>query len=1019
MDPFLAQLADLCGDQRTRAKWVVVPTHALGHTLGERLVLGGTAWANLRFATPLELALQMAAPFLVERGIAPAADEVGPALVMRLLLDLPPSVPAYFRRLAEQPKMAEALWATIHELRMAGVSAADLAPAAFVSADKHAELSALLAAYEAHLAARRLADSADVYHEALGHLDVGPVLPGDLRIELPGVVWAPLERRLLDALLGTRLTPRSLALPGLPPLRRLASQTAPQAPAPRSDAARLAYVLRPGEAPPPLGDGSLAMFRAGGREAEVEEVLRRVLREGLRLDHVEVACAQAEHVVLLWEKAQRHGLPVTVGPGLPVTLTRPARALLAFCDWIEGGFAAGALRRLLQSGDVRLDLEDGPSAGQAARLLARSDATWGRQTYAAALARLAATSRTRAADEDTDDEGRQRLRERAAQAERLARWLDRLLGSVPEARDDVISLGPVLDACIGFVRDVATRASELDGAAGVVLVEALESLRALGDLERSPRAALGLVRHQVETLTVGGDRARPGHLFVTTLRGAGYSGRPHSFIVGLEEGRVFPALLEDAVLLDAERVALSPALATSQDLASEALHAVVTRLAALGGRVCLSFSCRDLRGHRETFPSWLMLQALRLLKPGREWTYRELNDELGEPVSAVPAAPAQAPADAGWWLAHVNGAGPSALPAVHDAFPWLAQGEVAEAARESDALTIYDGFVREAGSRLDPRQSGRAVSATTLEGLAQCPFRYFLERGLGLEAIEDAEPDRDRWLDPMTRGSLLHDLYAAILREVRQGGERVDPRRHGTRLCELAEARLAEQRELVPPPSEHVFQRERAEILDDLALFLRLEVEEPGREPVGFEVSFGGGPSEGEPLAQADPVTVELAPGLAFRLRGRIDRIDRLSEGGHEVVDYKTGWYRPDQFAGTFIGGRLLQHALYAVAAAQLLRRRDAAAHVTCSSYYLPTVRGQAQRVVCPPVTRDQLAAVLRDLFDVLAAGAFVHAEKESDCRYCDFGAACGRQAFAHGGRKLANTANVVLEPLRRLATYE
>ena len=35
-------------------------------------MLGGTDWANLCFTTPLDLALQMAAPFLVERGVEPA-----------------------------------------------------------------------------------------------------------------------------------------------------------------------------------------------------------------------------------------------------------------------------------------------------------------------------------------------------------------------------------------------------------------------------------------------------------------------------------------------------------------------------------------------------------------------------------------------------------------------------------------------------------------------------------------------------------------------------------------------------------------------------------------------------------------------------------------------------------------------------------------------------------------------------------------------------------------------------------
>src|SRR5438046_3511226 len=77
MDPFLEQLKGLCANYPTRAKWVFVPTHALGRTLGDRLVLEGTNWANLRFVTPLDIALRMCAPFLVERGIDPSAEELG------------------------------------------------------------------------------------------------------------------------------------------------------------------------------------------------------------------------------------------------------------------------------------------------------------------------------------------------------------------------------------------------------------------------------------------------------------------------------------------------------------------------------------------------------------------------------------------------------------------------------------------------------------------------------------------------------------------------------------------------------------------------------------------------------------------------------------------------------------------------------------------------------------------------------------------------------------------------------
>src|SRR4026209_2480720 len=132
MDVFVEQLASLCRDGVTRNKWVFVPSHALGHTLGERIALSGTNWLNLRFVTPLDIALRMGAPFLVERGIDPSEEGLGPALMMRLLLDLPLGG-GYFRSLADQPTMAQALWTTVRELRMAGVKSDHLNPEAFES----------------------------------------------------------------------------------------------------------------------------------------------------------------------------------------------------------------------------------------------------------------------------------------------------------------------------------------------------------------------------------------------------------------------------------------------------------------------------------------------------------------------------------------------------------------------------------------------------------------------------------------------------------------------------------------------------------------------------------------------------------------------------------------------------------------------------------------------------------------------------------------------------------------------
>src|SRR4029453_18879040 len=92
---------------------------------------------------------------------------------------------------------------------------------------------------------------------------------------------------------------------------------------------------------------------------------------------------------------------------------------------------------------------------------------------------------------------------------------------------------------------------------------------------------------------------------------------------------------------------------------------------------------------------------------------------------------------------------------------------------------------------------GTVLSVTELENAAECPFRFFLKRGLGIRPVDERERDRDVWLDPLTRGSELHDVYASLLRRCRQADRRADQREDGVWLTRLAQARLSQlQREM-------------------------------------------------------------------------------------------------------------------------------------------------------------------------------------------------------------------------------
>jgi RecB family exonuclease len=920
----------------------------------------------------------------------------------------------------DQTSLAEALWRSVVELRLAGLRSEQITPEAFAAADKHDDLTALARAYERHLDTHRIADAAAVFAEADQRMAYCPIHSDDVMVVWPETIWPPLVQGFLDVLPGRRRPWPLAEVPRLVPPRRVSMpSTADGAPADKASS-RLRYLMAPDLGPrDPVqpADDSLQIFHAGGREAEIDEVCRRIVARGVPLDDVEIACGSEAHALLVWEKALRLGWPVTLASGVPATLTHPGRALLAWCDWIERDFAATRLRRLLQSGDVapvawrRGEEDDGAmTAGQGARLLLRAEAAWGRQTYAPAFARLRAFYRARASSEDRDAAQRARDAVTLKRLDRLEQWVGDALASVPnESETGTIDLQALLLAAREFLGQAALRASVLDASALVVLDDSLSELGALGALRVTLPAGLRFVRERVRAQRVGADRARPGHLYVSALETAGLSGRGLLCVVGLEEGRVFPAATEDPVLLDVERAALSPALRLAADRLDEAVWRVVRRLATAGREathgVCLSFSCRDTREFRETFPSWIVLQAFRLLRSDPTLGYGDLSTWLGEPLSSVPPRADRAITRSGWWLAHARTASSETRLAALTAFSDLARGLQALSARATTAFTPWDGHVPIAGPVLDVTRRGRPVSPSTLEDAAACPFRFFLRSGLSVEPLEEERRYQDAWLDGLTRGRELHDLFARAMRDIRAEGRQPNDALDVPRVLARGRHRLDELKALLPPPSEQVFQIERDEFLHDLHLFMTAECRRSsGADAIAFEVSFGLplDDPEVEPLAIGQPVALEIAPGQALEIRGRIDRIDRLPDGTFETIDYKTGGYWDEDWQGTFAGGTRLQHALYGVAAEMLLARRFRRPRVARGSYVFPSARGQQRRKTIPTPAPGELAAVLGELTTGIARGAFVQAVEAKACRWCQFAPACGERPWERARPKCA-----------------
>jgi ATP-dependent helicase/nuclease subunit B len=163
---------------------------------------------------------------------------------------------------------------------------------------------------------------------------------------------------------------------------------------------------------------------------------------------------------------------------------------------------------------------------------------------------------------------------------------------------------------------------------------------------------------------------------------------------------------------------------------------------------------------------------------------------------------------------------------------------------------------------------------------AACPFRGFARRRLHADALETPRPG----IDARDRGTLVHSLLANVWDKLhtRQALMQMDAAALNDLIAESVAAALASLRkDRFDALGERFAELERARLTRLAHDWLAIERARGDFEVVNMEqkqpVTFGG-------------ITVNV----------KLDRLDRLAEGGYAVLDYKTG----DCKVGAWLGAR-------------------------------------------------------------------------------------------------------------------
>jgi RecB family exonuclease len=515
---------------------------------------------------------------------------------------------------------------------------------------------------------------------------------------------------------------------------------------------------------------------------------------------------------------------------------------------------------------------------------------------------------------------------------------------------------------------------------------------------------------------------RYGKVFVGPVEAARGLSFDAVFVPGLAE-RMFPRkIVEEPILLDTLREQISGGLVTNQSRLENERLALALAVGAAEARICFSYPRLDLQAQpRPRVPSFYALEALRATE-GRLPDFTELARRAETPTTARlgwsgPPDPADAIDSAEHdlaildRLAAVGRPDAGAARYLVTANPHLARALRARYQRWSKSWTGADGLVsRSEMARAAMAQhalAARSYSPTSLQTYARCPYRFFLYGILRLTPRLEPEPIDE--LDPLQRGSLIHDIQFELFARLRR--EALLPIRAGNlnRVHKELDAVVAEvsarYHDNFAPAIKRVWLDGIAAIGADLREWLRrASLDNSSFVPGHFELSFGLELRRSE--RAADPRSVPDAVGLdcGIQLRGSIDLVERHSSRLMRVTDHKTG--KVDANPGQIIaGGTSLQPLLYALAAEKLFAGE---AEISCGRLYFCTSRGGFTTLEVALDDPARAAAVqVANTIGTAVHDAFLPAYPAKDeCARCDYQVVCGphetRRVTRKPGGKMA-----------------
>ena len=577
----IMDLKDFCNKYLLDEKLFIVSTRAIGMQVINRMAREGHPSINLRAVTLQRLAFEILEEYIVNNQKLIIDDILGNNLIIDILKDLARENPAgFFKPNLIDAKTAEEVYRVIIELKYNGLE----------SFPEVKDLDKIYSKYEERLEELNAMDYCDIIIEASRSSNLKKYQEKRIAIA------SNIEFHNLDEIFFKKLIEKNCIWINMP--------------VSSIEGCPKNYYYKENQIPMEIENKNIRFYQGYGTTEEIGIIIEDIKKKRIPLDEVVIAYTNSKYANLINIEFEKEDIPITFGGGLSIESSTVYRFINTIFTWAMNYYNVNEIRPIFANGDIKIDTKyiksnNGISAPAIYEELVACRIISGKENYNRVL--------------KLDEEGNESIEKdnnlNKYQIQRriwLREFFIDLFQAIPSG--GYIRFSEYIPKLTNLITKYVKNLNKYDGAARHVVLQTLDKIENI-NLDISRYEYFDIILSYIKSGKILRSQPQPGHVYATSFRNAGYTGRKYLYLIGLDSDSLSNKVIESPILLDLMKAKISDKLPIANESYEYKKYKIRELLTADFENISIGYSNFDTVDVKVKSPSQI---------------YNELRDMIGE-----------------------------------------------------------------------------------------------------------------------------------------------------------------------------------------------------------------------------------------------------------------------------------------------------------------------------------------------------------------------------------------------------